>query len=122
MPQPQLTAEITSRFYDAMQPRSPSAGGRRPQLYRGTLSPDFHDIIAVIRRELPPKEELTEARTIHDPIVAFRRRVLDGFNRRVRALDSIDTSAAEERRGSVAGTSGPGAAVEKLLPRDIRPI
>jgi pyruvate dehydrogenase E1 component alpha subunit len=61
------------------------------------------------------KEELTQARALHDPIVAFRRRVLAAGQLTSAELDSIDRSAAEEMDAVVsAAHSGSLPAVETL--------
>ena len=48
------------------------------------------------------KEELTQAREVHDPIVGFRRRVLASGELTAGELDSIDRLAAEEMNAAVA--------------------
>jgi len=61
------------------------------------------------------KEELTQARALHDPIVAFRRRVLAAGQMTDVELDSIDQSAAEEMDAAVAAAHrGSAPAVETL--------
>ena len=57
------------------------------------------------------KEELTQAREVHDPIVGFRRRVLESGELKASELDSIDRLSAEEMDAAVtaahAGTTPP---------------
>src|SRR6266403_1585763 len=57
------------------------------------------------------KEELTQAREVHDPIVGFRRRVLASGELTASELDSIDRLSAEEMDAAVtaahAGTAPP---------------
>jgi TPP-dependent pyruvate/acetoin dehydrogenase alpha subunit len=57
------------------------------------------------------KEELTQAREVHDPIVGFRRRVLESGELNASELDSIDRLSAEEMDAAVtaahAGTTPP---------------
>jgi pyruvate dehydrogenase E1 component alpha subunit len=55
------------------------------------------------------KEELTQARDLHDPIAAFRRRVFASGELTAGELDVIDQSAADEMHAAVttahAGTA-----------------
>jgi pyruvate dehydrogenase E1 component alpha subunit len=61
------------------------------------------------------KEELAQAREVHDPITAFRRRVLASGQLTSAELDSIDRSTAEEMDAVVsAAHSGSVPAVETL--------
>jgi acetoin:2,6-dichlorophenolindophenol oxidoreductase subunit alpha len=61
------------------------------------------------------KEELTQAREVHDPIVGFRRRVLESGELTASELDSIDRLAAEEMDAAVAvAHAGSTPSVEAL--------
>src|SRR5260370_17997939 len=58
------------------------------------------------------KEELTQAREVHDPIVGFRRRVLASGELTASELDSIDRLSAEEL--DAAATAAPAATAPPL--------
>jgi len=61
------------------------------------------------------KEELTQAREVHDPIAGFRRRVLVSGQLESSELDSIDRSAGEEMDAAVtAAHAGSAPSVETL--------
>jgi TPP-dependent pyruvate/acetoin dehydrogenase alpha subunit len=61
------------------------------------------------------KEELTQAREVHDPIVRFRRRVLASGELTASELDSIDRLSAEEMDAVVtAAHAGSAPSLEAL--------
>jgi TPP-dependent pyruvate/acetoin dehydrogenase alpha subunit len=62
------------------------------------------------------KEELTQAREVHDPITGFRRRVLESGELTAIELDSIDRLSADEMDAAViAAHAGSTPSVEMLL-------
>jgi acetoin:2,6-dichlorophenolindophenol oxidoreductase subunit alpha len=61
------------------------------------------------------KEELAQAREVHDPIAAFRRRVVASGDLTAAELDSIDRSAAAEMDAAVAAAhAGAAPSVDAL--------
>jgi pyruvate dehydrogenase E1 component alpha subunit len=65
------------------------------------------------------KEELTQAREVHDPIVGFRRRVLASGELTGSELDSIDRLSAEEMDAAVAAAHAGSAPPLEALYTDV---
>ncbi len=65
------------------------------------------------------KEELTQAREVHDPIVGFRRRVLESGELTASALASIDRSSAEEMDAAVTAAHAGSAPPPEALYTDV---